>query len=141
MVESLYAAQEASYAPLHLRDYWHVLLRRRWLMAFVAVVVAGAGIARIFVVRPLYQATAEILIDRNTPRFSTSSNSRASTRLGRTSTRRIIACFRGAYSPARSSASSGSAQTRSSLPGTDPPRLPRKIGRSMRSWGASGSIP
>ncbi len=67
MVESMFAGQDASYSPLHLRDYWHVLLRRRWLMAFVAVVVAGAGIVRIFVVRPMYQATAEILIDRDVP--------------------------------------------------------------------------
>jgi capsular exopolysaccharide synthesis family protein len=55
-------------APLHLRSYWQVLLRRRFPAAFVLAVVAGAGIARIQYIRPLYEAKAEILIEPEVPR-------------------------------------------------------------------------
>jgi polysaccharide biosynthesis transport protein len=52
---------------LHLRDYWHVLLRRRWLALTVFLLIVGAGVARVRMVRPVYQATAQVLIDRQAP--------------------------------------------------------------------------
>jgi polysaccharide biosynthesis transport protein len=65
MIEPLLRVDEPGYAPLHLRDYWHVVLRRRWLAFVVCAGIAGAGALRIALVRPLYQATSQILIDRN----------------------------------------------------------------------------
>jgi polysaccharide biosynthesis transport protein len=54
--------------PLHLRDYWHVVLRRRWLAVAVFLAVAAAGVARVLLVRPVYQAQSQILIEREVPR-------------------------------------------------------------------------
>jgi polysaccharide biosynthesis transport protein len=67
LAHALLRTAEPPTRPLHLRDYWHVLLRRRWLALFVWLAVAGAGAARIAFVRPLYEATAQILIDRDLP--------------------------------------------------------------------------
>jgi uncharacterized protein involved in exopolysaccharide biosynthesis len=52
---------------LHLSDYWHVLVRRRWLALSVLLLVVGAAAARVVLVRPLYEATAQILIERKIP--------------------------------------------------------------------------
>jgi capsular exopolysaccharide synthesis family protein len=52
---------------LHLRDYWHVLLRRRWLALFVFALVAGAGTVRVLLQKPQYRATSQILIERQPP--------------------------------------------------------------------------
>jgi polysaccharide biosynthesis transport protein len=54
--------------PLHLRDYWHVVLRRRWLALAVFLLVAGAAVARVVLVRPVYQAHSQILIERDVPK-------------------------------------------------------------------------
>jgi capsular exopolysaccharide synthesis family protein len=54
-------------ASLHLRDYWHVLVRRRGLALSVLLLVVGAVAARVALVRPLYEATAQILIERRIP--------------------------------------------------------------------------
>ncbi|HEX6738626.1 MAG TPA: GNVR domain-containing protein, partial [Vicinamibacteria bacterium] len=54
--------------PLHLRDYWHVVLRRRWLALAVLLLVVGASAARVLLVRPVYQANAQILIEREVPK-------------------------------------------------------------------------
>src|SRR5262245_15824851 len=53
--------------PVHLRDYWHVLLRRRWLVLLVLVGVVGFAVARVAVVRPQYRATTQLLIERQAP--------------------------------------------------------------------------
>lgn len=58
---------ETSRDALHLRDYWHVLLRRRWLALFVFLLVAGVGVARVMLQRPEYRATSQILIERQAP--------------------------------------------------------------------------
>jgi polysaccharide biosynthesis transport protein len=52
---------------IHLRDYWHVLLRRRWLALAVFLLVAGAGFLRVWLLRPEYRATSQILIERQVP--------------------------------------------------------------------------
>lgn len=54
--------------PLHLRDYWNVLMRRRGLFALVFLAVCGIGVARLVVTRPVYRATAQVLIEREIPR-------------------------------------------------------------------------
>lgn len=53
--------------PLHLRDYWNVVRRRRGLASLVLLAIVAAGVARVILVRPLYQATAQILIERQIP--------------------------------------------------------------------------
>ncbi|HSD29544.1 MAG TPA: Wzz/FepE/Etk N-terminal domain-containing protein, partial [Vicinamibacteria bacterium] len=52
---------------LHLSDYWHVLVRRRWLALSVLLIVVAAAAARVVLVRPLFEATAQILIERKIP--------------------------------------------------------------------------
>lgn len=54
--------------PLHLRDYLNVLRRRRGLALLVLLLIVSAGVARALLVRPVYEATAQILIDQETPR-------------------------------------------------------------------------
>jgi capsular exopolysaccharide synthesis family protein len=67
MSETLPREDGPPHEPAHLRDYWHVLLRRRWLVLFAFILVVSAGVARVFLQRPLYQATAQILIERDLP--------------------------------------------------------------------------
>jgi capsular exopolysaccharide synthesis family protein len=52
---------------LHVRDYWHVVVRRRGLALLVLALVVGAVAVRVVVIRPLYEATAQILIERQIP--------------------------------------------------------------------------
>lgn len=54
-------------APLHLRDYWHVLARRRRLAFLVFLLIAALGAAWVSLVRPTYRATSKILIERDVP--------------------------------------------------------------------------
>jgi polysaccharide biosynthesis transport protein len=51
--------------PLHLRDYWLVLLRRRGLVLLIFVLVSSAGIAWVLTREPLYRASTQLLIERN----------------------------------------------------------------------------
>ena len=53
--------------PLHLRDYWNVVRRRRALAFLVFLLIVAAGVARVVLVRPRYEATAQILIEREIP--------------------------------------------------------------------------
>lgn len=53
--------------PLHVRDYWNVVRRRRGLAALVFLMIMAAGAARVVLLRPVYQATAQILIERYIP--------------------------------------------------------------------------
>jgi len=53
--------------PLHLRDYWNVVRRRRGLAFCVLLLILAAGLARVVLLRPVYQATAQILIERQIP--------------------------------------------------------------------------
>jgi succinoglycan biosynthesis transport protein ExoP len=52
---------------LHLRDYWHVVLRRRWLALSVLFAITAAGVARVALVTPRYRATAQLLIEHQAP--------------------------------------------------------------------------
>ncbi|MBI5198916.1 MAG: polysaccharide biosynthesis tyrosine autokinase [Nitrospirae bacterium] len=52
---------------VHLRDYWRVILRRRWtIITFFLVVVTTVTLAS-FLMRPLYKAKANIQIDKESP--------------------------------------------------------------------------
>jgi capsular exopolysaccharide synthesis family protein len=52
---------------VHLRDYWRVILRRRWtIITFFLVVVTTVTLAS-FLMRPLYKAKAIIQIDKESP--------------------------------------------------------------------------
>jgi capsular exopolysaccharide synthesis family protein len=53
--------------PLHLRDYWNVLRRRRGLACFALLLIVAAAAARVVLLRPRYEATAQILIEREIP--------------------------------------------------------------------------
>ncbi len=52
---------------VHLRDYWYVLRRRRLLAFAVFVAIVAAATARTMLVRPVYEARAQILIERELP--------------------------------------------------------------------------
>ena len=58
---------QGSAPSLHLRDYWHVVLRRRWLALLVLVAIVGAGVARVLLVAPRYRATTQLLIEHQAP--------------------------------------------------------------------------
>ena len=48
----------------HLRDYWHVVMRRKWIV--LACLVGAVSAAAFWTTRqtPLYQATAKLEIDQ-----------------------------------------------------------------------------
>jgi capsular exopolysaccharide synthesis family protein len=48
----------------HLRDYWYVVLKRRWLILAVVTVVLGWFTVRTLMQTPMYSATAVLQIDR-----------------------------------------------------------------------------
>jgi capsular exopolysaccharide synthesis family protein len=65
--ETLPRSELVPYQALHLRDYWHVLVRRRWLAFFVFTVVVLGAAVRLALTRPVYQSTAQVLIERDVP--------------------------------------------------------------------------
>ena len=64
---TLVRSEDSGGGALHVLDYWHVLLRRRWLAFAVFALIVGAGVARVVTSRPRYQAAAQLLIERNLP--------------------------------------------------------------------------
>lgn len=52
---------------LDLREYWHVLRKRQWVILTVLFVVAVSVTILTFRQTPIYQATARILIEKETP--------------------------------------------------------------------------
>ncbi len=48
----------------HLRDYWYVILKRRWLILAVLVCVVSYSAARALMRKPVYSATSVLQIDR-----------------------------------------------------------------------------
>ncbi len=49
---------------IHLRDYFYVLLKRRWLILAITIAVATVATVRAFVETPLYSSTAVVQITR-----------------------------------------------------------------------------
>jgi polysaccharide biosynthesis transport protein len=54
-------------ADSHLQDYLHVLLRRRRLIVAVLVTMVALAALRAFLTRPVYEATAQLLIEKEDP--------------------------------------------------------------------------
>jgi succinoglycan biosynthesis transport protein ExoP len=54
-------------AEAHLWDYVHVLLRRRRMVLAVFVAVVGLAALRSFLTKPVYEATAQLLIEKEDP--------------------------------------------------------------------------
>jgi capsular exopolysaccharide synthesis family protein len=48
----------------HLRDYWYIVLKRRWLILTVLTVVLGWFTVRTLMQTPMYSATAVMQLDR-----------------------------------------------------------------------------
>jgi polysaccharide biosynthesis transport protein len=48
----------------HLRDYWYVVLKRRWLIATILTAVVGYFTVKTLMKTPMYSATSVIQIDR-----------------------------------------------------------------------------
>jgi len=52
---------------LYLRAYWHILVKRRWTVLTVAIVLTIlAGIVS-FKMQPVYEATARVAVEEETP--------------------------------------------------------------------------
>ena len=51
-----------------IREYVRMLIKRRWAILAVFIIVAGTEAFYTFTEVPLYQATVQILIDRTMPR-------------------------------------------------------------------------
>ena len=54
-------------AESHLWDYVHVLLRRRRMIVAVFAAIVGVAATRSFLTKPVYRATAQLLIERDAP--------------------------------------------------------------------------
>ena len=52
---------------IHLRDYLHVLFRRKWLLLTIVVACFTIAAIRTFRERPMYQAAAQVMIEREAP--------------------------------------------------------------------------
>jgi capsular exopolysaccharide synthesis family protein len=67
ILEAVYRGDGAVEESLHLQDYWNVLRRRRGLVFAVLALVLGVAAARLAISRPVYEAAAQILIERQLP--------------------------------------------------------------------------
>ena len=52
---------------IHLLDYWHILVIRKWTVVAILVTVVGLAALRTFNEVPMYRATARIQIDGENP--------------------------------------------------------------------------
>jgi capsular exopolysaccharide synthesis family protein len=59
--------QEPDHAETPLWEYFHVLLRRRWLILAIFLVVVTHAVVRTNLIRPVYRGTAQLLIERQAP--------------------------------------------------------------------------
>jgi polysaccharide biosynthesis transport protein len=65
--EQQYEAQAPRPEESHLWDYVHVLLHRRRMVLAVFLAIAGIAALKSFLTRPVYEATAQLLIERDDP--------------------------------------------------------------------------
>ena len=54
---------------IHLLDYWHVILKRRWVVYTSLAVVVSVTTLGSFLQRPVYTATTRLQIEQNTPKI------------------------------------------------------------------------
>lgn len=52
---------------VHLRDYWKVILKRRWIIIALFLVVVVATEVKTFTMRPVYRGTTTIQINIENP--------------------------------------------------------------------------
>ncbi|MEE9165291.1 MAG: polysaccharide biosynthesis tyrosine autokinase [Nitrospinota bacterium] len=52
---------------IHLRDYWRVILKRKWTIITFFIIVVTTVTIHTFKMRPVYQAATRILIDKENP--------------------------------------------------------------------------
>lgn len=52
---------------LNLREYWHVIRKRRWVVITLTCIIAVSVMILTFQQTPIYQATARILIEKEAP--------------------------------------------------------------------------
>ncbi|MFH1553118.1 MAG: GumC family protein, partial [Candidatus Omnitrophota bacterium] len=53
---------------IDLREYFRVLYERRWLIISITVILCTLALMRSFMMKPVYQATTHLLIQREAPR-------------------------------------------------------------------------
>lgn len=53
----------------HLRDYWHLVLQRRWTVLACFAIIATTAAIYTFSLTPTYRATAAIKIDSERPQI------------------------------------------------------------------------
>ena len=53
---------------IHLRDYLRVILKRRWMVAAVFIIVVTFVTIHSFMMEPIYRATTQILIEKENPK-------------------------------------------------------------------------
>jgi len=53
---------------MDLRDYLHILRKRAWLIATVTSLVVLLALIKVFMTTPLYTASSQVFLDRNTSR-------------------------------------------------------------------------
>lgn len=53
----------------HLRDYWRIILKHRWIVLTFFVIIATTVAIYTFTVTPIYRASATIKIDREPPQI------------------------------------------------------------------------
>ncbi len=64
-----------NYAPyqeekqVHLRDYWKVIMKRRWIIIALFLIVLIASAVGTFTTKPIYRGTATIQINRENPQI------------------------------------------------------------------------
>src|SRR5512137_24433 len=73
--EGYYLVSSADYSPLpvqeerevHLRDYWKVIQKRRWIVIAFFLIVLIATAVGTFSMEPVYRGTATIQINKENP--------------------------------------------------------------------------
>ncbi len=64
---SVHAVPEETEKEIHLRDYLHILLRRKWTLITFFIIVVTTVLIGTFLTTPIYRSTATIKIDREDP--------------------------------------------------------------------------
>ena len=55
------------YQEIDLRHYWRIIAKRRWIILTLFSLIAVGGTVRTFTATPIYQATAQIVIEKENP--------------------------------------------------------------------------
>ncbi len=58
----------------YLRTYWHILLKRKWTILTITLVIATLATIFAFKTKPIYQAISRVSVQGETPQFQTVQN-------------------------------------------------------------------